>query len=137
MTPAPPDQGIDRCKSGTIRPARCSIASGTHDTHTAVHPRPAHRALSGFQDRPRTVVLSAVKALPRGFDRKGFVMPATTRNLATLAQLADEYSLTVRTIRSWISAGLLTAFRVGPRFIRVDREEFENLVTRRIPTARR
>nr|WP_228489369.1 helix-turn-helix domain-containing protein [Raineyella fluvialis] len=39
-----------------------------------------------------------------------------------------------RTVREWISAGILPAYRVGPRFIRVDLNDVDALAER-IPTA--
>lgn len=69
-------------------------------------------------------------------------MPASTRDsvptrprFASMERLAAEWDLSPRTIRSWISQGLLGAYHVGGRLIRIDVEEFETLVSRRIPTA--
>lgn len=40
----------------------------------------------------------------------------------TIKQVAEFFGVDIRTIRRWISQGLLTAHRVGPRLIRIDRE---------------
>lgn len=47
----------------------------------------------------------------------------------TLRQTADFFNVDVRTVRRWISQGLLVAQRVGPRLIRVDRESILKLAT--------
>ncbi len=48
---------------------------------------------------------------------------------------ADHLGVTVRTIRRYITDGLLPAYRVGPRGdIRIRPEDLERLV-RRVPTA--
>jgi len=41
----------------------------------------------------------------------------------SLQEVADEYGLCTRTIRNYIAQGLLTAYRVGPRVIRLDPDE--------------
>jgi excisionase family DNA binding protein len=40
----------------------------------------------------------------------------------TIKQVAEYFGVNIRTIRRWIGQGLLTAHRVGPRLIRIDRE---------------
>lgn len=40
----------------------------------------------------------------------------------TTKQVSEFFGVDIRTIRRWISQGLLTAHRVGPRLIRIDRE---------------
>ena len=47
---------------------------------------------------------------------------------------ADRLGCTTRTVRRMISRGDLAAYRVGPRLIRVDLNEVDN-VLRPIPTA--
>lgn len=57
-------------------------------------------------------------------------MPAerpTGAQLLTMRQAADLLGVNERTIRRYISAGRLTAYRVGPRFIRLDRRELDDL----------
>jgi len=39
-----------------------------------------------------------------------------------------------RTIRRWIAQGLITGYRVGPRLVKVDLDELEQLI-QPIPTA--
>jgi excisionase family DNA binding protein len=41
----------------------------------------------------------------------------------TIAQVADQYGLSTRTIRRYIADGRLTAYRIGPRAIRLDAEQ--------------
>ena len=53
-------------------------------------------------------------------------------NLASIQTIADEYGLAVITIRKWIYKGELTAYRVGARAIRIDRDEFAQLMVKRV-----
>lgn len=57
-----------------------------------------------------------------------------TKNLATLAEAANTYGVSVKTIRRRISDGTVTGYRVGPRLIRVDLNELESALTIAIPT---
>jgi excisionase family DNA binding protein len=47
----------------------------------------------------------------------------------TQQQAADFFGVDPKTIRRWIAAGHLTAFRVGPRLIRVDRDSILKLAS--------
>lgn len=60
--------------------------------------------------------------------------PATRRRLGSIAQGADRADVSSRTIRRWISQGLLTGYRVGPRLVKVDLNEVD-AIARPIPTA--
>lgn len=61
--------------------------------------------------------------------------PHSTRSrLVSLAEAADEYHCSVKTIRRMISRGEVTGYRIGTRSIRVDLNEFESRVVRPIPT---
>lgn len=51
--------------------------------------------------------------------------------MQTAAVSAD---VSVRTIRRWIAAGLITGYRVGPRLVKVDLNDVDKLA-RPIPTA--
>lgn len=42
-----------------------------------------------------------------------------------MAEAADLVSVSPRTIRRYIAAGRLTAYRVGPRIIRLDADQVE------------
>lgn len=57
-----------------------------------------------------------------------------SRRLITLTQAADTLALDERTLRRYVSAGMLTGYRIGPRALRVDEAEVEALATP-IPTA--
>jgi excisionase family DNA binding protein len=51
----------------------------------------------------------------------------------SLADAAEHVGVTTRTLRRWIAAGTLPAYRVGPRLVRVDLGDVEELM-RPIPT---
>lgn len=41
----------------------------------------------------------------------------------SLQEAADTYGVSTRTLRRYISAGRLTAYRIGPRLIRLDADQ--------------
>jgi excisionase family DNA binding protein len=53
----------------------------------------------------------------------------------SLEEAAEAMSVSVRTIRRWIAAGTLPAYRCGQRAIRIKLEDLE-AAPREIPTAR-
>jgi excisionase family DNA binding protein len=61
-------------------------------------------------------------------------MSQRKKNLVSVPTWADHHSISVKTARRWIAEGRLTAYRFGPRMIRVDLNQAEELL-RRIPTA--
>jgi excisionase family DNA binding protein len=63
-----------------------------------------------------------------------FATPAETHRYASLLDTADYAKVHPRTVRRWIAAGLLTGYRVGPRVVRVDLNEVDQLMTP-IPSA--
>jgi len=69
----------------------------------------------------------------RSHDRSACVVPQS-RRLVSLPDAADYASCSTRTLRRRISDGSLTGYRMGPRLIRVDLAELDNLL-RPIPTA--
>lgn len=58
----------------------------------------------------------------------------TVRRYESLAQAAERTGVSSRTLRRRIAGGQLTAFRVGPRIIRLDPQEVDRLFVV-IPTA--
>lgn len=52
----------------------------------------------------------------------------------SLEEAADAMSVSVRTIRRWIAAGTIPAYRCGTRAIRIKLEDLES-APRKIPTA--
>ncbi|WP_072751694.1 helix-turn-helix domain-containing protein [Rhodococcus maanshanensis] len=50
--------------------------------------------------------------------------------LSTIAEAAETLSVSTRTIRRYIAAGRFTAYRVGPRLIRVDLSELDTALRR-------
>ncbi len=47
----------------------------------------------------------------------------------TISQTAEYFGGDVKTVRRWISQGRPTAYRVGPRLIRVDRQSILKLAS--------
>ena len=56
------------------------------------------------------------------------------RRLESISNAAEYVDVSTKTIRRWVSAGLLTGFRAGTRLIRVDLNELDAML-RPIPTA--
>ena len=54
------------------------------------------------------------------------------RRLATIGLAAEYVDVHPRTVRRWIAAGRLPAYRVGPRLLKIDLNELEDML-RRIP----
>jgi excisionase family DNA binding protein len=46
----------------------------------------------------------------------------------SIAVAADEFDVHTCTIRRWIAAGRITAYRVGPRLIKVDLNELDAIL---------
>ena len=68
---------------------------------------------------------------------KKIIEEQPTRRLVRMSAVADAYDISERTVRSWVADGTLTGYRIGQRALRVDLNEVEALVVRRVPTARR
>ncbi|WNV89019.1 helix-turn-helix domain-containing protein [Umezawaea sp. Da 62-37] len=58
----------------------------------------------------------------------------TQRRLSSIAVAAEYADVSTRSIRRWISAGLLTGYRVGPRLVKIDLNDLDR-IARPIPTA--
>ena len=56
-----------------------------------------------------------------------------TRRLVSLHKAGELLGVNERTIRRYIAAGRITAYRLGPKLVRVNRDEVENQL-RPIPT---
>ena len=54
--------------------------------------------------------------------------------MVSIAAAADHYGVSRQTVRRWIASGKITAYRVGPRLIRVDLEEIEARIIHAVPT---
>ena len=59
----------------------------------------------------------------------------TTKTYESLAQAAARTEVSVKTLRRRISAGQLTAYRYGPRILRLDPRDVDRLM-RPVPNAR-
>jgi len=60
--------------------------------------------------------------------------PRRPEQLASVESAAAHVDVSTRTIRRWISSGLLPGYRVGPHLVRVDLADLDQLA-QRIPTA--
>lgn len=56
-------------------------------------------------------------------------MNAAAPELATLTEAADRYKCSSRTIRRMLARGDLTAYRVGPKLLRIDIREADRVFT--------
>ena len=52
----------------------------------------------------------------------------------SIQEAAHARGVTTKTVRRWIAQGLVPAYRVGPKLIRIRPDDLENL-DRRIPSA--
>ena len=57
------------------------------------------------------------------------ITPAQLPPNPDIKKTAEYFDVDVKTIRRWISRGRLTAYRVGPRLIRVDRASILKLAS--------
>jgi excisionase family DNA binding protein len=57
-----------------------------------------------------------------------------SRHLVSIHQAADYADVHPITVRRWVRAGRLRAYRVGPRLLKIDLNEVESMLTP-IPTA--
>jgi excisionase family DNA binding protein len=57
------------------------------------------------------------------------------RHYVSTETAAEILDVSKKTVRRWIDTGRLPAYRVGPRYIRIDLAELEAAMVRRIPTA--
>jgi len=58
----------------------------------------------------------------------------TARRPASIAAAGEDAGVHPRTIRRWIAAGWVTAYRMGPKLVRVDMDDIDAL-HKRIPAA--
>jgi len=62
-------------------------------------------------------------------------MNGKTRRIASISDAAAYACVHPRTIRRYISSGIITGYRAGPRLVRVDLNEIDDRLLRPIPTA--
>lgn len=74
--------------------------------------------------------------MPSGARRDTRSAPHTTTNrrLASIADAAAYADVSARTVRRYIAAGRLTGYRVGPRLVKIDLADLDQLA-KPIPTA--
>jgi len=58
----------------------------------------------------------------------------TARRLGSIAAAGEYAGVHPRTIRRWVAAGRVTAYRMGPRLLRVDMDDVDAML-QPIPTA--
>jgi excisionase family DNA binding protein len=56
------------------------------------------------------------------------------RQYESVANAAARVGVSTKTVRRWIASGQLARYRMGPRLLRVDPDEFDRMLTL-IPTA--
>ncbi len=54
--------------------------------------------------------------------------PTPKRNLITQTEAADYLGVTTRTVRQYVADGVLSAYRLGPKLIRYDMAEVDELL---------
>jgi excisionase family DNA binding protein len=72
-------------------------------------------------------------------DSKGLTVPlteSTQRRIASINDAAEYAGVSTKTIRRYIAAGRLTGYRVGPRLIKINLAEVDELL-HPIPTVGR
>lgn len=84
-----------------------------------------------LMDRPAKPVppppVAPVVAAPTQIGRS-FGLP----RLSSLAQVAEAFGVSERTVRRWIADGDIVAYRLGRRQIRIDTESLAGLMTRMV-----
>lgn len=60
---------------------------------------------------------------------------APKRRLASVNAASENYDVNPRTVRRWISDGLITGYRVGSTLVKVDLDEIERNIVKVIPAA--
>ncbi|NMN93903.1 helix-turn-helix transcriptional regulator [Antrihabitans stalactiti] len=55
-------------------------------------------------------------------------MNKSARRLASIAVAAECCDVSTKTIRRYIAAGRITGYRIGPRLLKVDLEELDQLL---------
>lgn len=50
------------------------------------------------------------------------------RRMSSLPDAAEQFGVSVKTLRRYISAGRITGYRFGPRMLRVDLDELDALL---------
>jgi len=53
---------------------------------------------------------------------------SNSRRWASIAQTADYLGLSDKTIRNWIAAGTIRAYRAGSKVIRIDLDELDAML---------
>ncbi|MGV9745801.1 helix-turn-helix transcriptional regulator [Rhodococcus zopfii] len=58
-----------------------------------------------------------------------------SRRNVTVAEAAEHYGLSVKTVRRYIADGRIPAHRLGPKLVRLDLDEVDAVLTARTQTA--
>lgn len=54
--------------------------------------------------------------------------PVMPEKFTTIPAVCDRYLVSSRTVRRYVSQGLLTGYRVGPRMVRLDPDEVDRVL---------
>ncbi len=72
--------------------------------------------------------------MPTATPNKAVRRIESRHRLESIANAAEYFGVSTKTIRRWIASGLLTGYRAGPKLIRVDLNELDAML-HAIPTA--
>jgi hypothetical protein len=61
-------------------------------------------------------------------------VPRVAQHLVRLKTCAEQRDISVMSLRRYIAQGKLTAYRLGPKIIMIDLNEFDAVILKRIPT---
>jgi excisionase family DNA binding protein len=73
--------------------------------------------------------------VPRHPSKRLAPVNGARRRFASLGKAAEQYDVSEKTVRRWISDGLITGYRVGKLLIKVDLDEIEAKAVEIIPAA--
>ena len=153
MSPPGPDgtplgSGVDemlrQAPTALARRSKC-VCGQRQGSSDGRHPSRVRRSFSGVANvspSRRGAGLSEIASISRMGPHRGRLpdmagrahtrtanVSPRRRRYETLQSAADRLAVDTRTVRRWIAAGRLKAYRTGPRLLRVDIDEVDSLLT--------